>query len=334
MATSSERTSADIQREIEADRQRIGSRIDAIQERMSPGQLVDEVLAYAKNSGGGEYVSNLGQAVKTNPLPVALVGVGLAWLMAKQGTASSPEKRAAGEEVYPLYPVNGPVKRLGPPEMSGGNRYSHFGDSSGKRLRALTDESGRRAGHFVDEAGKAYRGFADASGRTINEITDETGALLDAASGWASDTWNQIKVGAANITSRASDAADAVAQRSANAGSNLQDQAGKLNEAILHHFRDQPLVGGALAFAVGAAIGAALPPTEQENELFGEAADRAKETASDQASALLEQGKEVASDVYDAAVSVATDVHDHAKDRVMTETERLTSESTQSTSGR
>jgi hypothetical protein len=37
-----EKTSADLQREIDQDRERIGQRIDAIQERMSPGQLVDE----------------------------------------------------------------------------------------------------------------------------------------------------------------------------------------------------------------------------------------------------------------------------------------------------
>ena len=67
MANSIEKTSSDLQREIDADRQRIGDRIDAIQERMSPGQLVDEVLAYAKGSGGGEYVRNLGQALKDNP---------------------------------------------------------------------------------------------------------------------------------------------------------------------------------------------------------------------------------------------------------------------------
>ena len=54
MTQSSEKSSADIQREIDVDRQRIGARIDAIQERMSPGQLVDEVIAYAKGSGGAD----------------------------------------------------------------------------------------------------------------------------------------------------------------------------------------------------------------------------------------------------------------------------------------
>jgi hypothetical protein len=47
---STEKTASELQREIDVDRQRIGDRIEAIQERMSPGQLIDEVLAYAKGA--------------------------------------------------------------------------------------------------------------------------------------------------------------------------------------------------------------------------------------------------------------------------------------------
>ncbi len=323
MENSTERTSADIQREIDADRERIGNRIDAIQERMSPGQLIDEVLAYAKGSGGGEYVSNLGQAVKTNPIPVALMGVGLAWLMAKQGTSAEPAPATATyPRDYPLYPVEGPVRRLGPPETVGGSRYSHFSDNSGKRLKALTDETGNRAGHFVDEAGKTYRGFADASGKQIEHIADETGAALDKASGWASDTWSQIKETATSVSNKVSDTAASLSRSSSSAGSSAQEQVGRLNDIILKQFRDQPLVGGALAFAVGAAIGAALPHTEQEDALLGDAADATKEAVSAQASELADQGKEIASDAYDKAVAVASDIHDAARDRVVEEVDK------------
>ncbi|MFB2602492.1 DUF3618 domain-containing protein, partial [Rhizobium phaseoli] len=89
METSSDKTSLELQREIDQDRQRLGERINAIKERMSPGQLVDEVIAYAKNSGGSEFVGNLGRALKENPLPVALMGVSLAWLMAKGNPAAA-----------------------------------------------------------------------------------------------------------------------------------------------------------------------------------------------------------------------------------------------------
>jgi hypothetical protein len=54
----------------------------AIEHRLTPGQLVDQGLDYLRHSGANEFVHNLGGAAKQNPLPVALVGIGLAWLMA------------------------------------------------------------------------------------------------------------------------------------------------------------------------------------------------------------------------------------------------------------
>ncbi|MDR9762786.1 DUF3618 domain-containing protein [Rhizobium redzepovicii] len=322
METSNEKTSADLQREIDQDRQRIGDRIDAIQERMSPGQLVDEVLAYAKDSGGGEYVSNLGQALKANPLPVALMGVSLAWLMAK-GTPASPPAGHLAEPEYPLYPANGPVRRIGPPESQNGTRYSHFADSSGNRLKALTDESGHRAGHFIDEAGKTYRGFADAAGRHVDQITDETGTMFDAATGWAAETWEQAKSAASGMSARASAAASSLSTQSSSAATSLQEQTSKLNGMILTQFRDQPLVGGALAFAVGAAIGAALPHTETEDELLGEISDATTDKLGAQVLDVVDQGKEVATEVYEEAASIASDAHDAVKERVATKVDAL-----------
>lgn len=319
-----EKSSADIQREIDADRRRIEDRIGAIQERMSPGQLVDEVLAYAKGSGGGEFVSNLGKALKANPLPVALMGVSLAWLMAKQGNtflAATSDARSLHED--PLYPARGTVRRIGPPEEIDGTRYTRFSDEAGQQFKALTDDVGNRAGNFVDMTGKAYRGFVDSAGKQITEIADEAGALLDASTGWASETWQQFKDTASNIGQKASNATSTVSSSASTTGSKLVNQSTRLNDAILKHFRDQPLVGGALAFAAGAAIGAALPHTEQEDEALGDVADAVKANIASHASDAVDKGKDIVSDAYDKAVSVATDVHDAAKDRITEEVDSL-----------
>ncbi|MCV9966844.1 DUF3618 domain-containing protein [Pararhizobium sp. BT-229] len=322
MDHSVEKTSADIQREIEVDRLRIEERIDAIQERMSPGQLVDEMLAYAKGSGGGEYVSNLGQALKSNPLPVALMGVSLAWLMAKQRSTPSTLNTDRADE-YPLYFAKGDVRRVGPAVLEGDARYSQFTDESGREFKALTDAEGRRAGHFVDEAGNTYRGFVDASGRQIERILDETGKMLDQASGWGSQAWTRVKDAAGQAGEKASNLASSVSQSSESAATTIQHQVDSLNRTILTHFRNQPLVGGALAFAAGAAIGAALPPTEQEDSALGKSADKLKKNATTQAVDAFDQGREAASEVYEKAMAVASDVHDAAKDRMVDEVESL-----------
>ncbi|MCK0511398.1 DUF3618 domain-containing protein [Aromatoleum buckelii] len=77
----SDRSPDEIEAEIAAERARMGDTLEAIQRRLSPGQLLDQVLDYTKR-GSGDYVANLGASVRDNPLPATLVAVGLAWLMA------------------------------------------------------------------------------------------------------------------------------------------------------------------------------------------------------------------------------------------------------------
>jgi hypothetical protein len=323
--TSDNANTAELEREIEEDRRRIGERLEAIQQRLSPGQLLDEALAYAKSSGGGEFAANLTTQVKSNPIPTALLGVSLAWLMAGSKTAPSSESDYSGDyhsnydddtlEDYPLATVQGSVSRTGPVQADGSSRYSHFTDTAGSRFKALTDETGRRAGHFMDESGKTYRGFADATGKQIHDIRDEAGKLFDEASGWAAAAWR--KMGSA--TSKVGSSARSAGRSSMDMGSDLFGQAGQLNQSLMNGLRDQPLVGGALAFAIGAALGAALPRTRQEDELMGEMAEKTRNKISAEASRRMDQAEQVATDAYQRTAAVATDVYDQARDQIVKE---------------
>lgn len=326
MSLDYEKSSADIEREIEHDRERIGEKLSAIQEKLTPGQLIDEALGYLKSSGGAEYIGNLGGAVKANPVPLALMGVSIAWLMAGSGQTAprSPAYRADSAPLdYPLATVSGNVRRTGPPRMENGRHYADFQDMAGKRFKAQTDETGRRAGDYMDEAGSLFRGFADATGRRITDIRDETGALFDEALGWAADTWASARDTAGgmmdSVTKSLSGMGSSIGSTSSSAMSGVQDQAGRLNDMILKTFRDQPLVGGALAFAAGAAIGAALPHTAREDQLMGEAADQVKDDLGEKSAALMDQGKKVAGEVYEKAVGMADELHDQARDRIIEE---------------
>ena len=319
MSTTDTIRAEQLEREIEEDRRRIEERMDAIQAKMSPGQLLDEALSYAKASGGGEYAANLGNAMKTNPIPVALMGVSMAWLMANPRGSRVAVAHGEDEVEHPLAPVTGSVRRVGPAQGNGGGRYSHFTDEAGSRFRALTDESGRRAGHFMDEAGKTYRGFADATGRQIHDIRDETGRLFDEASGWAAKTWGRLSSTAGKAGHSVMSGARSVGDGALSAGDQMRDYAGELNESIARHFRDQPLIGGALAFALGAAIGAALPHTRREDEAMGEMAEGVRNQLSTKAADALDKAEEVASDLYGKAAAVASDVHDVARERIAEE---------------
>ena len=74
----------EIQAEIARTRDEMDQTLSAIENRLTPGQLVDQGIDYLKNSGAREYLTNLTGTVKYNPMPVALTAIGIAWLIAMQ----------------------------------------------------------------------------------------------------------------------------------------------------------------------------------------------------------------------------------------------------------
>ena len=342
MAYDSEhKSAAELQREIEMQRSRVEDTIDQIQERLSPGQLVDELLAYTRG-GGGEFVSNLQRSVTSNPLPVALLGVSLAWLMAKpQGNGQSGNSHAGNDrqwddsinasrgyssygstydedyadESYPVATITGSsITRSGSSIDEHGHSYNEFVDEAGRRFKARVDAAGNRAGHFMDETGNRFRGFTDNTGRQIEHFRDEAGNLLEQATGWASHTWQMAREKMHDARDAMHGGSAAMGHHGMRAGNRLMSEADRLNHTIMHQFRDQPLVGGALAFALGAAVGAALPRTSQEDAMMGEVADKVKAKAGEQLSDAYEQGKEKASELYGSAADKAGNLYQKARE--------------------
>lgn len=334
--------SAQLAREAEEQRQKLDQRLDEIQQRLSPGQLIDEALSYTKQ-GGGEFAGNLAQSITANPLPVALIGVGLAWLIAGggvkaaaeqlQGVAHQPQPQP--QPAYPRYPAY-PYARVGGTEMQRtrheqnetGEWYSHFADDLGKTYKAKSNEAGSRVGHFMDDAGKKFNGFIDESGNRVEQFRDEAGNMLSNGSEWASHAWHDVTdaVGstiqsgldtAANLggqlTRHAGNLGGQVQNQAGQLGGQLQQQANQAGRMMSNTLYQQPLIVGALAFAAGAALGATLPHTTQEDELLGAASDKAKREAGKLAATAYEKGKEQVAEVYEDVSEKVGVIYEDAK---------------------
>lgn len=319
-----EKTSAQLEREVEAQRERVQDRISDIQDKLSPGQMVDELLDYAKNKGGGEFVANLGKNVTANPLPVALLGVSLLWLMAKPVSVRSPPLESsnlngqsnAGFDTpspFDYATVTGGLKRLGVHETPAG-RHSEFTDELGKKYTAATDAAGNRAGHFINDAGRTFSGFKDIAGNRVEDFRDEAGNVLDAATGWASHTWQKAGDAVATAGNKLAERRDRLQEGVAEAGGAVQHQTDQMSRTLMNVLHDQPLVAGALAFAAGAAIASAFPHTKQEDQVFGEAADKLRQQAGTVAGDAYEKGKEQVTEVYSHVADKAAEVYQQAKD--------------------
>ena len=83
-----------LEAQSDAERLDVENTIGQLRKRLSPGQLVDEILAYTKD-GGGEFLSNLGRQATNNPLPVSLIGAGLAWFLFFHGGPTPPTKASS-----------------------------------------------------------------------------------------------------------------------------------------------------------------------------------------------------------------------------------------------
>jgi hypothetical protein len=82
MSDSPDRRLRQIEWGLEATRTNIDKTLRAIQRRLSAEALIDQGIDYFRHSSGRQFVSNLGASAIENPMPVAVAGIGLAWLMA------------------------------------------------------------------------------------------------------------------------------------------------------------------------------------------------------------------------------------------------------------
>jgi hypothetical protein len=305
--------SEQLEREVEAQRQQIENRIGEIKDRLSPGQLVDELLNFTKD-GGQHFAANLGQTVSNNPLPAALLGISLVWLMSGQGPKlSTPQQsqpaRSRGAD-YPYATVSGSMRRVSHAADPSGKWYSEWEDTAGKRYKAESNELGHRVSEFMDDTGRKFGGFIDDTGHRVRDFQDEAGNRFDDAMGWASHAFHDAQ-------QSVSHAVDQVAHQAHNLGGAAQHQVDRTTRMAADLFKDQPLVAGALAFAAGAAIGAALPHTDQEDQAIGKVADKVKGKAVAAASDVYEDGKTKAAELYEKGKDGAAQVYDNVRGEVV-----------------
>jgi hypothetical protein len=80
--------SVQIEREVEETRRQLSRTLEELQNRVSPGLLVEKAIDYARDSTATNLVRNLGWEVVENPTPLVVIGIGIAWLMFASGRTS------------------------------------------------------------------------------------------------------------------------------------------------------------------------------------------------------------------------------------------------------
>jgi ElaB/YqjD/DUF883 family membrane-anchored ribosome-binding protein len=250
----------------EQDRAAVAGTLEELNKRLTPGELVDQVLGYIKG-GGGEFLNNLGKQVTDNPMPVTLMGAGLAWFLFAKNAGVNGNGAMPSRGMY--YPGSGPSNAKGAAEYAK-DAASGIGDTASSAVHKVGDM-----------ASSAADGVGDAVG-------DAIGAAKDAANS-AADSAASAYRNAADTLSMAKDTAMQAEQTAMTAARNA-----------VAFCQDQPLILVGVGLALGAAIGAALPGTKFEDKLLGETADEMKEAAKDMAVTQLDQAKELGGKIGEA----------------------------------
>lgn len=116
-----------------------------------------------------------------------------------------------------------------------------------------------------------------------------TTTSTDAAStGSSRGISDRLHSATSTVGDKARGAKDSIASGAHSAGSSIKSGAVRAKDGYSNMLQDNPLAAGAIAVAVGALLGAMLPPTRKEDELMGEASDR----TADQLRSKAREGKE------------------------------------------
>jgi len=308
----------EIREEIEETRGEMSETIDAIQEKLKPRNIVANAAESVKSAATErvrdmadtashtaqqamdytrERASGMAGTARQNSIPLALIGVGAAWLLTKGSRSGgrSRDRRAYGN--FGTYGYERDRTR-------DQEQYGDEGDGGGFMARIRQNP----VPAALAGVGLTWLAF---SGNDRDEMSSDYGRYRDDSDRWrdqsAGGTWSgQSDAGetgstAENLSNSASDVAARTREYASDAADSMRRMARRRQNQLQRMIQDNPLLVGAGALMLGAAFGLAVPESDTENELMGDTRDNMVGRARDMA-------RDAATKVEKAAGAVAESV--------------------------
>jgi hypothetical protein len=150
-----ESQSEQLERAAEETRWQLSGTLEELRGRLTPGRIVDQLIDNTRDGPAGEFVRNLGREVRKNPMPLLLIGIGIAWLMVGSSRssraliASAADSVAETAEDIAAATADASSKTVGRgqhPAARLSERASHVARTAGNN----TAELASRAGDVID----------------------------------------------------------------------------------------------------------------------------------------------------------------------------------------
>ena len=263
-----------IRAQIEETRSQMGETIDAIQERLSFANISERVSETVNNAietaKDTAYDATIGKAVNF----MKNVGDGVTHSSAFNTVTKNPFPYAligigAGLLAYQSFGRSTSRKRIGYGDGQA------FRSGSSDHPKSTLESAKATIGNVTS---RAYDGISDKASTALESVSNVAGSAYEGVTGAVSDAYS----GAEEFAHRAYD-------RAGEYGNIAYE---KYDETL----EENPLALGAIAVAVGAAVGFAIPSTHYEGKLMGEARENLVQKAQDAAGSLVDKAKQVASE--------------------------------------
>jgi ElaB/YqjD/DUF883 family membrane-anchored ribosome-binding protein len=307
MSMDTDRLEADVQE----SRHRLNDTITELGSKLSPGQMLDEGIGLLQGQAG-RFAGQLGRQVRDNPLPVVLIGAGIAWLVVSSRKSSSAALERQSEDEYhqrryrTIEEARWANPRLPSETDEAYEERVHQAYSSALGLKQLAGEA---ANEFKDRVKRTVEGIqyaATRAGGRISRTLKGTGRRLgdtlastkDRVGGAYSDSRDKLgsfaSSGKERLVALASDARTMAGEQA----QHLRETAEEARARAERFYDDAPIAAGAIALAIGALVGALTPLSSPERRTLRGVA----EGAVNRGAGLAERGIRAVGDRLDGAL--------------------------------
>ena len=166
---------------------------------------------------------------------------------------------------------------------------------------------------------------SDTASGAAQGVRDSAGNLWGSATQYASAVQRRLSEGTEHLSEEARDRIAAARARAMDARDEAARRFGDSAERATDFYDNHPLVVGAVAFALGAAIAGALPRTRIEDEYVGGYSDELYDEAERIYSEEVDKAQKVVQAGMDEAKNVASDLGDDVRDAAQTAADKATS---------
>ena len=343
-------STGEIRDDIRRTRAEMDQTVDRLAERLRPRHLIDDLIEVVRGkvtgpgspgaaaSGGGSssatamdeakhYGSAILGSLKNHPMPAALIGAGLAWLLFDQARDGSGGDSGGGVRHYGRAGRPGLWRDEDLREYSGSFVDARTGrpydDSYGDEYRRTAEYQRRFGGGGGTGAASGGSGgpgmlekAKDAVSGVGEKIADAAGSVKDSVAGAAGSVKDSVTGAAGSARDALSGAASSAADMGRRAGGwsgsaydtsrrGMRQGYDRSRQGFEQALNEYPLASAAAALAAGVLTGLLLPGTRAEDRVMGEQAQRLKDQAKDAGHDLLDRGKEAASNTANAVAGEA-----------------------------